>query len=145
MREPNLAATRLRSNLVACNKHYAAIRKGRHPSHKSTNVLDRLHKSFSNLNDHFKVLEETIKKKPPQDPEEYPQSVNGRLYRTLRQNLQCRCTQPCVDSHQHTRLCLSPEVQIRGQDIVFDFLFSNDVKSALAAFRWQQVRLFVSK
>lgn len=148
------AEKRLKRNLIVWDKHHADARKHHAVARKnqnaaaiSNNALVQLREAFATLNKAFLELEETVEGKPPPDPDDYPSSVNSRLYQTLKENLKCRCIQSCPspDSHRYTRLYLTPQDYIREQDVRFDLLFSGDVLLTYKRFHWQQVRLLLPR
>lgn len=141
------AEKRLKRNLIVWDKHHAVARENHDAAAISDNKLAQLDVAFATLNKAFLELEETLKAKPPQDPDDYPSSVNSRLYRTLKKNLKCRCIQSCSspDSHRYTRLYLTPQDYMREQDVRFDLLFSGDVLLTYKRFPWRQVRLLLPR
>lgn len=141
------AEKRLKRNLIAWDKHHAVARKNHDAAAISDNKLAQLHEAFATLNKAFLELEETVKGKSLQDPDDYPSSINSRLYHTLKTNLKCRCIQSCPspDSHRYTRLYLTPQDYMREQDVRFDLLFSEDVLLTCKRFPWRQVRLLLPR
>ena len=138
----------VRARLAALDKDHTAARKKRLNSVVSQNALQRLFAALEAFNKPYRELEDGSKRRLPQVPNDYPASINEQIYKALKQHLECDRPQSCkcAGSPRLTRLCLRPRITLRGQDVLFDLVFSGGLLKTSEGFtHWQLVRFLLSR